>query len=395
MKSHFMGIPRKDGSVGIRNFFLVIAVDECCEGLAKQIAKSDPEGVALTNYTTCMLGGNEELYQQMVCTAKNPNVAGCLIVEMGCGSFPIAQMAEEIASSQKPVRTLCCIDNGGTRASIDKGCALLRELREECGPCQRVPVPIRELIVGVKCGGSDTISGLASNPVIGSMVDKLVDMGATAIGGELMELVGCEEALIQRAITPEVGEKICRLIREEERRWNIDGVGAESMSVGNSLGGLTTIEEKALGALHKMGTQPIQDILQIDHTRIDHPKAHGFYLSEATMLCGGSALHFLSMGAHMVVWSTAGAGFNNRLIPVIRVSGNPARITEDVDMDATGVLSGTHSIDEIGARLLDYVVDVASGKETALEWCAESSMTMIQKDQKLESFLSKSCTCSM
>ena len=391
MNTHFMGYPRKNGTYGIRNFFLVIAVDECCEGVVNKIRNEFDDVVVLMNYHTCMLGGNEELYHHMVCGAQNPNVAGVLVVEMGCGSYPVDQMLDEIKKSGKPASSLCCMDENGTRGSIEKGILLVKKLKEECGNCERVPVPVSELIIGVKCGGSDTMSGLVSNPILGEVADNFVKMGATAIGGELLELVGCEEELAKRAKTPEVAVKIERLMKNEEIRWTVDNVGLESMSIGNSVGGLTTIEEKAMGALHKMGTQKIQDILRIDKYIIEKPKEHGFYLSETSMICGGSATDFLALGAHMILWSTAGAGFNCRLIPVIRVSDNKAKISEDIDIDATGILTGEAGIEEVGVKATEYAIAVASGQETKLEWCTESTIAMVQKNQASEVLLHIPC----
>ncbi|QZY54944.1 UxaA family hydrolase [Crassaminicella profunda] len=387
----FMGYKRPDGSVGIRNKVLIISVDECCEGIARHIAKDFDDVVLLTNYYTCMLGGNEETFNQMIEVGKNPNVSACLVIAMGCGSILPEQIANPISKIGKKVLCMNCIESGGTKKSIELGKQMMNELVEYSNSFEREPVSIEKLIVGVKCGGSDTSSGIASNPSVGNMVDKFVDLGGTAIGGELMELLGCEEVLIERTKNKEVAEKIISLIKNEENRWSVEGTEVETMSIGNSIGGLTTLEEKSMGALHKMGSKPIIDVLQVNKDFIDKPKEPGFYLSEATMLCGGSAVNYASYGAQIIVWTTGGAGFNNPLIPVIRVSGNEDLINDDIDIDATGVMKGIEGINSVGDKIIEKIVQVANGSLTNVEGYGEATMSLYQKDQRVEKLLNIPC----
>ncbi len=387
----FMGYKRPCGSVGIRNKVLIISVDECCEGIARHIAKDFDDVVLLTNYYTCMLGGNEETFNQMIEVGKNPNVSACLIIAMGCGSILPEQIANPISETGKKVLCINSMESGGTRKTIELGKQKISELIEYSNTFAREPVSIENLIVGVKCGGSDTSSGIASNPSVGNMVDKLVDLGGTAIGGELMELLGCEEVLIKRAKNKDIAEKIVSLIKNEEERWSVEGTEIETMSIGNSIGGLTTLEEKSMGALHKMGSKPIVDVLQINKDFIDKPKEPGFYLSEATMLCGGSAINYASYGAQMIVWTTGAAGFNNPLIPVIRVSGNEDLINEDIDIDATGIMKGVEGINSVGDKIIQKILQVANGSPTNIEGYGEATMTLYQKDQRVEKLLNIEC----
>lgn len=387
----FMGYKRPDGTVGIRNKILIISVDECCEGIARHIAKDFDDAVLLTNYYTCMLGGNEETFHQMIEVGKNPNVAACLVIAMGCGSISAEEIMKGISKSGKKVLALECIKSGGTRKTIELGKQRMKELTQYSNSFEREPFSIEKLIVGVKCGGSDTSSGIASNPSVGSMVDQLVDLGGTAIGGELMELLGCEKVLAGRAKNKEVADKILSLIKNEENRWSVAGTEVETMSVGNSIGGLTTLEEKSMGAVHKMGSKSILDVLQINKDFIDKPKEPGFYLSEATMLCGGSAINYASFGAQIIVWTTGGAGFNNPLIPVILVSGNEDLINEDIDIDGTGVMKGIEGIDSVADKIIEKLLKVASGGPTKIEGYGEASMTLYQKDQRVERLLNIEC----
>ncbi len=379
---------RANGSVGIRNKYLVIAVDECCEGISRSIERACDDVVVLTNTYTCMLGGNEETFNQLIAVGEHPNVAGVLILAMGCGSIDVMQVAKPIADTcKKPVESLVCQENQGTKKTIEKGIALIKKMQEETKNIQREDIDISELIVGVKCGGSDTSSGMASNPAVGKAVDALVDLNAIAIGGELFELLGCEESIAKRAVNKDVADKIMTLIDNECKRWSVEGTAVETMSVGNSVGGLTTIEEKSLGALYKMGTKPIQDILQINDQFIDKPKKKGFYLSEVSMLCGGAGVNFASLGTHIILWTSGAAGFNNPLVPVIRVSGNPDLYNDDMDIDARGIMQGTAGLEEISNAIIKKIVQVASGEKTAIEGYGEASMSLYQKDQRVEKLL--------
>ncbi len=383
----FMGYARPDGSVGIRNKILIIAVDECCEGIARGIARHSAAAVVLTNWYTCMLGGNEETFNQMVAVGKNPNVAAVMVIAMGCGSILPSQVGDEIALTGKPVVCMTCEQLRGTRNTIAYGVERLKEFEAEISSMKREKFPMSKLVVGVKCGGSDTSSGIASNPSAGAALDRLTDMGAVGIGGELFELQGCEEILSERAVSPEVAQKIITLIGRERDRWSVKGADVETMSIGNCVGGLTTIEEKSLGALHKMGSRPIQDVLQINKDFIDRPDRPGFYLSEATMLCGGAGVNYASLGAHMILWTSGAAGFQNALVPVILISGNSELINDDIDIDASAVMDGTAGVEDIARQIVDTVRRVADGEPARIEGIGDSTMTLYQKDQRVESLL--------
>lgn len=388
---NFKGYRRDDGSIGIRNKTLIIAVDECCDGIARNISEKVKDSVVLTNSYTCMLGGNEETFNQMIAVGKNPNVGGVLVIAMGCGSILPEQVAEPIAKIGKPVEILTCQKNGGTRKTIETGIQKLKTISDNINKTPREDVSIAELIVGVKCGGSDTSSGMASNPSVGNAIDKLIDAGGIGIGGELFELQGCQENLRRRAVSEEVFNKIDSLIEAEKSRWSVEGTDVETMSIGNSVGGLTTIEEKSLGALYKMGTNPIKDILEINKDFIDKPTESGFYLSETTMLCGGAGVNFASLGAQMVLWTSGAAGFNNPIVPVIRISGNEDLFNDDMDIDARGIMNGSDTVDNVGNNIIKKIVEVASGEKTQLEDLGSATLTLYQKDQRLETLLLTGC----
>jgi len=386
----FMGYRRKDGSIGIRNHILIVAIDECCEGIAREISKNIEGSIVVTNHYTCMYAGNEEIINTIIGSATNPNVSGVLLFSIGCGSIDNEILAKPIRESGRQVESFVVRDIKGTKKSIELGTELATKLKEN-GDIEKTEGDISELLIGIKCGGSDTSSGLASNPSVGKASDMLVDMGATTVAGELIELITCEDILDGRAVDDKVKSEVRKLIQEESDRWHIKGTDVETMSIGNSVGGLTTLEEKALGALYKTGTAPIQGVLKIDEKGIEKPSKNGFYLSEATHLCGGSGMHFAALGAHLILWTTGSAGFNNTIVPVIRVSGNASCINEDIDIDATGIMKGIEGVDTVAAKILDKVGRVAGGEPTSIEEIGYSYCTIYQKDQRLEQLLFKRC----
>ncbi len=389
----FMGYRRKDGSIGIRNHILLLAVDECCEGIARAIAERVEGTIVVTNYNTCMYGGNEELVNLMVESAKNPNVFGALILSMGCGSIENELLASPIRESGRRVESFVVRDEKGSKRSIELGTELVQEMKKEADSMEFSRGDISELVVGIKCGGSDTSSGLASNPSVGRAADLIVEEGGTAVVGELIELITCEKLLEERAVSKEVGEKLTKLIGEEADRWHVEGTDVETMSIGNSVGGLTTLEEKSLGALYKIGSKPILDVLGIDKNGIEKPTEKGLYLSEVTHLCGGAGMQFAALGAHMILWTTGSAGFNNAIVPVIRVSGNESHINEDIDIDATGIMRGEKGIDGVAGDILKKIEAVAGGERTAIEGLGYSYCTLYQKDQRLEELLKRPGCC--
>ena len=392
-KTTFKGYVRPDGNVGVRNRLLIIGVDECVDGVCRAVAADyGAEAVVLANFVTCMLGGNEELVHNIIGVGKNPNIGAVLVVAMGCGSILPEDIAASIAESGKPCRAMRIMDQGGSRKAIAHGKALAAELHGLLSQAQREDAPIAGLVVGVKCGGSDASSGLASNPVAGYAADKLLDAGATVIGGEIIELIGGEKFMLERCASPAVRDKLARIIKAEEARWSVPGVETEIMSVGNSVGGLTTIEEKTLGALHKYGTHPVQDVLEFNKRGVERPGRPGFYLSEASHLCGAAGTHFAAMGAQMIMWTSGGAGFDNQIVPAIRISGNPEVFTEDQDIDARAIMEGKATSAEIGEKLFARLLEVAEGSPTNIEGLAYSYASIYQKDQRLEKYL-ENCRC--
>lgn len=384
---NYKGYLRPNGEVGVRNKVLIIALDECCDGIAKQIANNNNDVVVLTNHYTCMLGGNEEIFYQMASVCNNPNVAATLVIAMGCGSILIDNFIDVASKCNKPFEHVNCIEARGSKNSIERGREKLAKLLDYAHCVPMAERNISELVVGIKCGGSDTSSGIASNPSVGNAADKIVKLGATTIAGELIELMGCEEIIRERAVSDDVAKDIILAMNNELDRWTVEGAPCESMSIGNCVGGLTTIEEKSIGALHKTGSAPIQGFLQIGDTGIDKPNKHGFYLSDVSHLCGAAGVNFASLGVHVVLWTTGAAAFDNELVPTIKVSGNKDLINEDVDIDATGIMENTETADVIGDKIIEKLIKVCNGEKTNTEGFSSSFLTLYQKDIRIESLL--------
>ncbi|MFS1429937.1 UxaA family hydrolase, partial [Vibrio splendidus] len=193
MMTTFKGYPRPNGTFGIRNSVMIVAVDECCEGVARNISKEIEGSVVVTNHYTCMYGGNEEMIDTIIHTAINPNIAGVLVIAMGCGSIDPELISAPVRAEGLPAHSLTIIKNKGTIETIRDGIELAKQLKSYADSVERVDAPLSALKVAIKCGGSDTSSGIASNPSAGAAADKLIDLGATCMSGELLELLGCEE----------------------------------------------------------------------------------------------------------------------------------------------------------------------------------------------------------
>lgn len=383
----FNGYLRPDGKLGIRNKVIIVALDECCDGFAKKIAEGYQNTVVLTNHYTCMLGGNEETFYQMAAVCGNPNVAAVLVVAMGCGSILIDHFIDAAKGCKKPFEQVNCIEVGGTKQAIRLGREKLEKLLRYADSVPRREGGPGELFIGIKCGGSDTSSGIASNPSVGDAVDRLADMGATLVAGELIELTGCDAGIRRRAVSKQVADEVLQGIHNELSRWTVEGAPCESMSIGNCVGGLTTIEEKSYGAMHKTGSCPIQGFLQISKVGVEHPQAPGLYLSDVSHLCGAAGVNFAALGVHAVLWTSGAAGFDNELVPTIKVSGNKDLLNDDIDVDATGIMKQEESVAEVGSRIVEKLEKICNGEPTATEGYGTSFLTFYQKDVRLESLL--------
>ena len=386
----FYGYERLGGSIGIINILLVMAVADCSEPVARMIAEGIDGAFAVTQHYGCIPG--QMVANTLIGVGENPNVAAILLVGMGCEGMPASALGKVIKKTGKPVEWISIQESGGTKNTVSKGKLILKDFSQKVSGLKRREFDANELIVGVKCGGSDTSSGLAGNPAVGVFVDMLVDAGGSAIMMEPIEAVGAEEPLAARAFSEEVKNKIYKMIGNEEKRWSVPGAQMEFMCRGNVEGGLTTIEEKSLGAIHKSGSRPIVGVLEnTDYCLEKVPKGGGVYLQDGTHMEPMAMSFMAAAGAHMILFVTGcGGTFGHVIVPFIKVTGNPdtyQRMSQDMDINAGTILTGEESMESVGKRIFNKVIEVASGDLTLGEKLGYNNFSVFRQDPRLEVLL--------
>ena len=385
----FEGYVRTDGRVGVRNTVLVVAVSDCGEPVARQMADGIPGAVSVTQYHGCLA---IDIVSTLVGACINPNVHGVVLVVMGCEGQRSEPIAEQIAKTGKPVKIVNIQEIGTARRAIAHGRTVVTAMAQDAAAERRTAVDITRLVVGLKCGGSDTSSGIAANPAIGVMSDMMIDAGARVVMTEPIEAIGAEEELAKRAVNETVRGEILRWVSEEERRWSVPGASADFMCGGNVLGGLTTLEEKSLGAVHKSGHRPISGVLKLRPDCVQQvPQTAGFYLMEGTHMDVQTMTYLAAAGANIVVYATGrGGSFGNAICPIVKVTGHPEtweKMSEDMDVNASTIMQGAESIESVGGRIFDEVLAVASGKTTKGEELGFYNFNIWRQDPRLEALL--------
>jgi altronate dehydratase large subunit len=309
----------------------------------------------------------DQVTRTLISLGWNPNLAGVLLVSLGCESVSVDKIAEGIAASGKPVDKVVIQESGGATAAVDQGTRIVKAMTLEASRMKREEFPDSELVLGVKCGASDTTSGLVSNPATGAACDLLIDSGGTCIFGETTEFIGAEHVLTKRAATPEVARKIMEIVSRMEQRVTAMGVDMRGgqPTVGNITGGLSTIEEKSLGAIAKGGTRPIKAVYEYG----ERPQGKGLFIVDTP----GREPEFLTAvaaaGAQVIIFSTGlGAPQGFPFVPVIKVTGNPNtynRLPDHLDMFIE--LGNGNGIAKMGQALYQEALAVASGKQTKAE----------------------------
>jgi len=376
----FLGYERPDGSVGVRNKVLVMS-SVFCTGPIPERVESLVKNVVGVRYHRCV--ADDVTIRQLEGVGKNPNVAGVLIVGFEAGGVDPHSLADRISQSGKMVECITVRGSGGTLKTLARATEIAHKLVIEASKIKAKLFDIDNLIIGVECGCSDSTSGIASNPAVGVAVDNLVKRGGTAIFGEPLECAACESVLAERAINVNIAQSIEATISAMIDVFNErTKKGAEhlanrrksytstAMSPGNVNGGLTTIEEKSLGAIMKSGTMPIQGVLKT----AEKTQGKGLYFMPNIGIIGtdtGDIYGFVAGGAQIVIFSTGrGPGFGNAISPIIKVTGNPdtyRKMKDNIDVNASTILEGKESIYEVGEKIFREIVEVASGKLTKSE----------------------------
>lgn len=369
------GYLRSDSRVGIRNNILVIYLVECAHHVARAIVtKFDDPAVQLIGFPGCY--PNPYAYKIMKQLAVHPNVGGAVIISLGCEGFDRDGLAEEIAKSGRPVETLVIQKSGGTRATIAAGLDCVSRVRAKAEAAERIPMTVSDLVVGTICGGSDGTSGITANPAVGRCFDALIAAGATCMFEETGELIGCEKVMAERAVTPELGREIERAVIKAEKYYSTLGYG--SFAPGNADGGLTTQEEKSLGAYSKSGDSPISGLIKPG----DIPPSRGLYLLDVVpdgevrfgfpnISDNAEIVEMIASGCHVILFTTGrGSVVGSAISPVIKICANPdtyRNLQEDMDVNAGAILTGEASLDEVGAEIFALVSAVSAGAKSASE----------------------------
>jgi altronate dehydratase large subunit len=369
----FQGYRRSDGRVGVRNHLLVVPTVICSSVVAERVAAAvAPVGAALPHTAGCgQLGPDmHTTHDTLAAYCGHPNVGAVLVIALGCEQVVAQQLADAARHAGKPAQVVAIQAEGGTVRATARAVELARAMAADLERAPREPCELSSLILSVKCGGSDYTSGLASNPALGRVADRLVDLGGSAVLGEIAEIMGAEHLLAARAPNAETAGRLLRVINRVESEAMALGLDIRGTqpSPGNIRGGLTTIEEKSLGATHKGGERtPLADVVpyagRITRKGLTVMDTPGLDVESVTGMVGG--------GAQVVVFTTGlGTPTGNPVAPVIKITGNArtaASMADNIDLDVSGVLDNRETLDAAAGRLFEEVLAVCSGKDTAAE----------------------------
>jgi altronate hydrolase len=364
------GFLRADGRKGIRNHVVVAYLVECAHHVARRIAGPyDLEGAQLIGFPGCYPSAYAHRVMEGVCT--HPNVGAVLLVSLGCEEFRRSDLLETIRASGRPAELLVIQDQGGTLATVEQGRAWVERQLAQCRAAETVPFALSDLLIGTKCGGSDGLSGITINPAVGHAFDILIDAGATVMFEETCELIGCEDHMAGRAIDPALGEEIRAAVKKADRYHRELGHG--SFGGGNIKHGLSTIEEKSLGAYAKSGTRPIVGLLKpgmrpvrpglhLMDTVNDGPVRYGIPNVNDTQ----TVTEMVASGCQLILFTTgAGSVVGQAVAPIIKGVSNSRvfqRMSGDMDINGGTIADGLETVAEVGQRIIAKVVCLASGE---------------------------------
>ncbi len=364
----FSGYVRGDGSVGVRNYVGIISTVACANDVARWIADRVPGTVAFTHQQGCGNPGPDMalVYRTLIGLGSNPNLGAVLLVSLGCEG-PAEHLQQGIARSGKRVEKVVVQQIGGASNAFNEGCRLAREMVAEISSLQREEVDESRLVIGVKCGASDTTQGIAANPAVGAMCDLVVKAGGTCFFGETPEMLGTEHILARRAASDQVGKRICQIVEDVEKRAAILGVDIRGAnpSRGNIAGGLTTIEEKSLGAIVKGGTSTIQGVL----AQGEYAQGKGLYVLDSPGQEPKAVTALAASGAQIIMFATGiGAPQGFPFVPVIKVTANPRtaeHLSEHIDCFVD--IFGDARVEDLGRQIHQDMLAVASGRLSKAE----------------------------
>jgi len=372
----FPGYMRPDGSVGTRNCVVMMPTVMCVNHVASRIAQGvDADGsgarvATMPHAGGCTVGADlEQTVSVLAGLGAHPNVAAVLIVNLGCEMVEPRALTDRITQMApwKRVESIV-VQETGVVAAIDRGVEIVRDMVHESSVDRRLEVDVSNLTLATECGGSDATSGIAANPALGLALDRLIDLGGSAMFGETSEAMGTEHLLCARAADETVARKLVRkLDAARDRMAEALPDGEHFLALGNIEGGLSTLEEKSLGAISKSGSRPIVETL--DYGTM--PTRKGLAFVDGTAYDVVSMTGMVAGGAQVVAFTTGkGTPVGYPIVPVVKITANAATaaaMAESIDIDASPVIAGTESVEEAAERMFREVVDVAGGKRVKAE----------------------------
>ncbi|HWM80844.1 MAG TPA: UxaA family hydrolase [Pseudolabrys sp.] len=373
----FWGYRRKNGEVGIRNRVAVLAVTDSANSIVRHLTQVIRGTLPLTVwYGRGQFGEDDIIFRRtQIGLASNPNIGAVLVI--GLESVSTQQVADSIAKSGKPVAKLSIQDAGGSIEALAQGMRLLMPLVQDASAVRPERMALSEIVLGVECGGTDTTSGIASNPALGWVADRVVDAGGTVYLSETSEWMGAEHILAKRATSPELGKAIAAAVRRIEDDASARGVdirGANPVP-DNIRGGITTIEEKSLGAIIKGGTRPVSGLLSY----ATKASGRGLYLMDTAAPAAESMTGLAAGGAQIIIFTTGQMNILGcPVAPTMKITGNPRtakRLADNVDVDVSKMLEG-ESLEQAGGRLLDAMLQTASGRLTRSETLGDEEIAI-------------------
>ena len=369
----FYGYRRPDGRVGVRNRVLILPASVCATDTARIIAQQVEGAISFNNQQGCSQVAPDQQFTMDVMAgyAANPNIYGTVVVSLGCENCQMDLVVKAIEErTNKPLKQVIIQEVGGTLKAVEIAVRYAKEMVAEASMLQKEEFPLSELIVGTECGGSDPTSGLAANPAIGAMSDLVVQAGGTSILSETSEFIGAEHILARRAANKEVHDRIYEITTRFENHFHAVGedVRQGNPSPGNKAGGITTLEEKSLGCIHKGGHSPINAVY--DYAKQVESK-QGLVIMDTPGNDPASVAAMVAGGAQVIVFSSGrGSPVGHPIAPVVKVTGNKitfANMEDNIDFCAAPLIYGEKTVEQLGTDLLNMVVETACGKQTKAE----------------------------
>lgn len=379
-KETFLGYERPDGRVGVRNHVAVIAVMDNVNPVARRICAQVPGTVPVcVAYGRGMIAEDRDQHDRtLINYGMHPNVAATLVI--GLEPVTAERFARAIAVSGKPVEWIAVQPLGGTAKTVARGVEIAARMVEAAASIKRVSAPLSALTIGLECGASDATSGLTANSAIGRVADLVIEAGGTAILSETDEIIGAEHLLAERATTPEVSAQLLSAVAEAEALAQFQGIQLLPLGEDNIMGGLSTMEEKSMGAVRKGGTSPLMEVVGYG----ERPSQRGLIFMNAPAPGVENIAAIAAGGAQVILFATGvGNPIGHPLVPTVKVTGNPntaITFADNIDVDLGGIITGQSNMDDATKCLKDALLSVANGAQTRSEALGDTEISISRVD---------------